>query len=208
MSGSLFETIRRIVRDELRTSRRTALAVVEQSHPHADAGDTDNYACTVRLRDTDVTIKHVPVVTPRLGLVSVPSPGDLVIVEFVGGDVHAPVIIGTLYNDEDRPPPSEEGQFVLHLPNDASEADAVHLAITSDSARELTLTLGSGLTLHLRDDDPAVELDVDNGRATIRIDRDGATSIESGGALSVKAQEITIEAPGALTLKGATVDIN
>lgn len=208
MSGSLFEIIRRIVREEVQASRRTALAIVEQSHPHTDDGDSDNYACTVRLRDSDVTIKHVPVATPRLGLVSVPAPGDLVIVEFIGGDGHAPVIIGTLYNDEDRPPVSTEGQAVLHLPNSAGDNDSVHLSITSGSSRELSLALGTGLTMHLRDDDPAVELEVDGGRATIRIARDGAMKIESAGSLSIKAQEITMEASGAMKLKGATVDIN
>lgn len=208
MSQSLFDVIRRIVREEVLASRRTALAVVEQSHPHESSSDMDNYACTVRLPDSDVTLRKVPVATPRLGLVSVPAPGDMVVVEFIGGDANAPVIVGTVYTDQDRPPVSKEGQMVLHLPNAGSDADAVHLAISSGDARELSLSLGSGLVLHLRDDDPAVELEVDGGRAKVRIDRDGATHVESQGAINIKGAEITIEASGALTLKGATVDIN
>jgi ribose transport system ATP-binding protein len=35
------------------------------------------------------------------------------LVQFVGGDAHAPVITGQRYNDQDRPPPNEDGKAVL-----------------------------------------------------------------------------------------------
>ncbi|MCP4655836.1 MAG: Rhs element Vgr protein, partial [bacterium] len=43
MSSTLFETIRRIVREEVARVRTAELAVVEEQHPHADDSDTDNY---------------------------------------------------------------------------------------------------------------------------------------------------------------------
>lgn len=212
---TLFDAIRRIVRDEVSRVRTAELAIVQEQHPHADESDKDNHACTVRLRDSGLVLRRVPVATQRIGLVSIPAVGEMVLVQFVGGDIHAPIIVGRLYNDEDRPPPNDDGQMILHVPIDSSDDDAVHLELHSGDKRELTLKLGGGLTLSLRDDDPVIEIDVDGGKATVQIDRDGAVTVESQAKLGIKASEvmmegdsITIEASGELKLKGGTVNIN
>lgn len=208
MTLTLFESIRRVVQHELGRVRSAELAVVQEQHPHASDSDLDNYACTVALRNSGLVLKQVPVATDRIGAVAIPGVGDLVLVQFIGGDVNAPVIVGRLYNDEDRPPVSEDGQAILHLPLGAEDADAVHVELRSGDARELVLKLGTGLVVSLRDDDPAVEVDVAEGKATLSIGQDGAITLESGGNVSVKGTEIAIEASGKLTLKGATVNIN
>jgi uncharacterized protein involved in type VI secretion and phage assembly len=144
------------------------------------------------------------------------SLGDLVLVQFLGGDVNAPIIVGSLYNDEDRPPANDDGQLVLHLPLGAGDSDAVHLTLYSGDQREIELKLGNGLSLNLRDDDPVVELSVDGGKATVQIGRDGAVTIESQGDVALKAQgnvniegtEINVKAQGQLNLKGAAVNLN
>ena len=125
------------------------------------------------------------------------------------------LITGRLYNDEDRPPVNEDGQLVLHLPSMAGDDEAVHLAVTTAGERSVVLRVGAALTLELRDDDPAVKLDVGDGRALVQIDSDGAVTVESSGdlalkgnAVSVQGTEVKIEADAALTLKGAKVDIN
>lgn len=213
---NLYETIRRIVQEELCTLRTAELAVVQEQHPHAADGDTDNYGCTVVLRNSGIVLAQVPVATPRIGHASIPAVGDLVLVQFLGGDVNAPVIVGSLYNDEDRPPLNDAGQVALHLPLGAADGDAVKLLLQSGDTRAVELALGSGLTLQLQDDDPVVKLEVDGGKATVQIDRDGAISIQSQGDvtletqgnLSVKGTEIKVEAQATLTLKGATVNIN
>lgn len=213
---NLYETIRRIVQEELCTLRTAELAVVQEQHPHAAEGDTDNYGCTVVLRNSGIVLAQVPVATPRIGHASIPAVGDLVLVQFLGGDVNAPVIVGSLYNDEDRPPLNDAGQVALHLPLGAADGDAVKLLLQSGDTRAVELALGSGLTLQLQDDDPVVKLEVDGGKATVQIDRDGAVSIQSQGDvtletqgnLSVKGTEIKVEAQATLTLKGATVNIN
>jgi uncharacterized protein involved in type VI secretion and phage assembly len=212
---ALFDAIRRIVQDEMARIHTSELAVVQEQHPHASDGDQDNHACTVRLRDTGLVLRRVPVATQRIGMVSIPAVGEMVLVQFVGGDLNAPIIIGRLYNDEDRPPPNDDGQMILHLPLDAGDSDAVHLELHSGDKREMTLKLGNTLTLALKDDDPVVEIDVD-GKAKLQIARDGAVTVESQGSLGIKAgsdlkvegNAITIEASGDLKLKGATVNIN
>ena len=203
MTQTLFDSIKRIVEDELRSIRTAELGIVQEQHP----SDPGNYACTVVLRDSQLVLREVPVATPRIGSVAIPAVGELVLVQFVGGDINAPVIVGRLYNDEDRPPENEDGRAVLHLPLGAADDEAVHVELRSGEARELTLAFGKGLTLSLRDDDPVVEIDAD-GKAAVTIARGGTVSIESSGKLELKASEITIEAQGKLTLKGATVNIN
>ncbi|MBM4201363.1 MAG: Rhs element Vgr protein, partial [Gammaproteobacteria bacterium] len=104
----LIELIRRVVREELRKSQTAALALVQDIHPHASDDDDENYSCTIRLQDTELVLNQVPVATPRMGFASIPSVNDLVLVQFINGDVHHPVITGSLYNDEDRPPVNDQ----------------------------------------------------------------------------------------------------
>ncbi len=204
---NLYETIQRIVQDELTRVRFSELALVQEQHPHAGESDKDNYSCTVQLRNSGIVLSHVPVATARLGSVAIPAVGDLVLLQFLNGDINAPVIVGSLYNDQARPPVSEDGQAIMHLPLGAGDSDAVHLELHSRDKREIVIKLGSGFTLNLRDDDPALELDVD-GKASIQIDRDGAITIKTNGDLKIEGNAIEIKASGDLTLKGATVNIN
>jgi phage baseplate assembly protein gpV len=208
MTLTLYETIQRIVQEELGRVRTAELAVVQEQHPHADGSDKDNYACTVRLRDSGIVLGQVPIATSRIGNVSIPAVGELVLVQFVGGDINAPIITGRLYNDEDRPPVNEDGQAITHLPLGAEDGDAVHIELHSGDRRELVFKLGSGIEVNVRDDDPVVELKVDGDKAALRIDRDGAVALESQGNVELKGNEISIEAQSQLNLKGGTVNIN
>lgn len=211
MSGphTLFDTIRRIVKEEVSILRTTELAVVEEQHPHADDSDKDNYACTVALRDSGIVLKQVPVATQRIGTASIPAVGELVLVQFIGGDINAPVITGRLYNDEDRPPVNDDKQGIMHLPLDAGDSDAVHAELHSGDSRELILKLGDGLELNLKDDDPVVEIKVDGGKGSVAIARDGAITIESQADINMKGSgSINIEASGELNLKGSVINLN
>lgn len=208
MTLTLYETVQRIVQEELGRVRTAELAIVQEQHPHAEDSDKDNYACTVRLRDSGIVLGRVPVATARIGCVSIPAVDELVLVQFVGGDVNAPIITGRLYNDEDRPPKSDDGQAITHLPLGAEDGDAVRIELHSGDRRELVFKLGSGVEVNVRDDDPVVELKVDGGKLTLQVDRDGAVALESQGNVGLKGNEISIEAQGQLNLKGATVNIN
>lgn len=195
--------------------RLPELAVVQEIHPHADAGDDDNHACTVRLRDTDLVLARVPVAVARKGMAAIPDVGDLVLVQFLGGEANAPVITGSFYNDEDRPPVSAEGEAVLRLPLDAGEGEGVELRLGSAEAAAALLALGSSLRIDLRDDDPVVVIDVGGGKATLKIESDGTVTLASskalkieGGEVSVKGTAVKIESDGELTLRGAVINLN
>ncbi len=215
MTLNLLETIQKIVRDELGRRRGAELAVVQEQHPHAAEDDLDNYACTVALRNSGLILKKVPVATSRMGHVAVPPVGSLVLVHFLGGDINAPVITGSFYNDEDRPPVNEENKAVWHLPLGSGDDEAVKAELQSGGTRKLQLNLGQGLALTLQDDDPTVQLEVGDGKATITVAADGSLTVETQGDLTieaaniaVKGQEINMEASGNLNLKGATINLN
>lgn len=207
MTLTLYETIQRIVQEELQRGRTAELAIVEEQHPHASDSDKDNYACTVRLRNSGIVLKQVPVATPRIGFASIPAVGELVLLQFVGGDTNAPIVTGRLYNDEDRPPVNEDGQAITHLPIGAEDGDAVRVELHSGDKREILVKLGEGVCVTVADDDPVVKVEVDGGKLKLRVDRDGALTLESAGDVKLKGKQIAIEAESQLDLKGGTVNI-
>ena len=210
--SDLYETIRYIVRQEIQRARTAELAVVQEQHPHADDGDSDNYACSVVLRNSQIVLSQVPVATARIGQAAIPNVGDLVLVQFVGGDINAPVIVGSFYNDEDRPPANDDGQLVWHLPTVGGD---VQLTVDGHS-KSVVLALGGGVEINVADADPAVEIKVGNGSATVQIDSDGTITINSQKAINIesmtdialKGLNINVEASAQLVLKGTQVQIN
>lgn len=215
MSGDLYNTIRHMIQEELRQIRTAELGVVQEQHPHASDSDDDNYACTVALRNSDIVLPKVPVATQRIGIASIPNINDLVLVQFINGDINAPVITGCFYNDEDRPPVNDDQQWVAQLPLGASESDALQISMQTGEQREISLQLGDALKIECKDDDPVLIIEVGGGKATIQIDRDGAITMESQSNIqiksndfSIKGSSIAIEADGELTLKGSVVNIN
>jgi uncharacterized protein involved in type VI secretion and phage assembly len=212
MNADAFQVLRQIVREEIGRLRLADLAVVQEIHPHADAGDDDNYALTVRLRDSGAVLPQAPLATARKGFAAIPDVGDLVLVQYLGGDPNAPVVTATFYNDEDRPPANAEGEAVLALPSDGGGVEA---RVASADTPAVTLKVGAALTLTMQDDDPVLSIEVGGG-TSVSIASDGAVSIATGGGelgieagdLSIKGTSVTIEASGGLTLKGARIDLN
>ncbi len=201
MSG-LVEVIQKIVDHELRKVNIAALGVVTSIFPHSSGGDKDNYECNVKLKYRDLELRRVPVATQHIGLAHTPNVGDLVLLTFVNGDVNAPVVIGRLYTDEDRPPVSQEEEVVYSPPYSRQSG-----------LRRVHLELASGVVVSVTDDDVTVEA----GRTTLKLNRDGDIAIESSAKLTVKATgdlalsaaNISIESQQTMELKaGATAEIN
>jgi phage baseplate assembly protein gpV len=214
---SMIDVIRKIVDHELQRIHIAELGVVTSIFPHTSESDKDNYECSVKLKYRDLELRKVPVATQHIGLAHTPNVGDLVLVTFVQGNMNAPVIVGRLYTDEDRPPISEEEEMV-YIPNYS----------TQSSLRRIHLEFPSGVVLSITDDKVTVE----TGKTTLTLNRDGDINIESGAKLNVKASgdlyfsaaNITLEsqlkmelkagataeinASGPLTIKGAMVNIN
>jgi uncharacterized protein involved in type VI secretion and phage assembly len=193
----LLSVIQAIVREEIAARRFAEIGVVTEVFPHADDGDKHNYECSLKLRDSGLELAHVPVATQRIGLAAIPNVDDLVLVTFIGGDLHAPVIVGRLYNDVDRPPVAKERECVYVSP-DAAES----------GVRRLYLELPNGNTLTVDDDKALLDMGATkvtiNHAGAVTIEAQGDISFEAGGKLALKAQsDVTVEGQ-AVTVKAQT----
>jgi phage baseplate assembly protein gpV len=195
LAPDLIGIVQAVVRDELAGLRVAEIGVVTDVFPHADGGDQDNYACSVRLRDTGLQLDKVPVATQRIGLSHIPNVDDLVLVSFVGGVLEGAVITGRLYNDVDRPPVASPAECVYESPDDAESG-----------VRRLSVTLPNSNTL-IVDDDKVVlsvgdtKITINNG-GDVEIDSNAKVVINSTGNTEVTSQgDITLDATGSLTLK-------
>lgn len=190
--------IRAIVREELSGHRAPDLGVVTQVFP---GPGENNHEVNVRLRDTGLEIERAPVAVARPGLSILPRVGDLVMVAFAGGDLNAPVVIGSLYDSENRPP--EAGALdAVYEPPDNSDDSVRRVFVRTPGGGEVTLTDGA-LTIALGGTEVVVN---DGGDVTIT--SQAKVVIDAGGDVEISASgSMTLEAGTALNLKGVTVKV-
>ncbi|MEM9337539.1 MAG: phage baseplate assembly protein V [Bacteroidota bacterium] len=228
--NEVVEIMQQVAQREANTQLTTELATVTEVFPHAADDDKDNYQCTVELKNhhtpdgAPLICPRVPVAVPYLGLTCIPNIGDLVLVQFIGGDINAPVITSRLYNDEDRPPANEEGEFQLQ--HSLKEGGTLKL----DKEGVLTLTSKSEENVFTLDDEKVtitnekLMLEIDFSGEKISIRSTGDIELTADGNLSLSGNEVSIESKAALKmdagssldmsssaamkLKGATIDLN
>jgi uncharacterized protein involved in type VI secretion and phage assembly len=225
----LVSTIQQIARHEVEQQVAPALAVVQTLH--AKSGGKNDYSCTVELRDSGVVLPRVPLATQLIGLAALPREHDLVLVVFAGGDLHAPVIVGRLYNEKVAPPKHEAGELVTFLPGDEKdEKKALVLKVTAkgDGKRSMKLSLkGDSVSVELVIDDSGIrfkaqdvslvlkqtssndglaELKVGDSKVTVK--QSGDMTVTAKGKLQLKANEIEIKADTKVKVSGKTIELN
>jgi hypothetical protein len=232
MTG-IIDSVKKVAENELKKVLTTELGVVTSVFPHSNDGDNDNYECNVKLKDKDLELRRVPMMTQHIGLSNPLHVGDLVVVTFINGDINAPIILGRLYNDEDRPPLSKQEE-IIYKPAYSKNADLkrVNLVLPGSEEENVNIELHDdlmtakvGKSLVTIKQAGMIELKTEPGKKCIiilddkglRIDTEGDIQIHSGGDMTIecdkdltfKAQNITLETQQALKLKsGTTFDIN
>ncbi len=176
----LVTIIRAIVRDELKSLRLGDLGVVTSSFPHAD-GDEHNHECNVRLRDSEVELRKVPIATPHLGMVSAPQAGDLVLVSYVGGDPNRPIVVGRLYSADNNPPVDAADEWRVESPLTGEASIAI------DKDASVIITAGDTIVTVKKSD--SVEL---------KTPKD--LKIECDGNVAIKCKDAKIDASGNIDL--------
>ena len=185
-----------IVRDMLDGFRTAELGVVTRRYTRTSrGGDKNNYECDVRLRDSGLELKRVAIATQRVGAVAIPNVGDLVLVQFLNGDVNAAVVTGRFTTTRPAPPRPRRGR------TSTSSQDP-----DESGVRRLYLELPKSNKLTLEDDKLVLEM----GRTAVTVENDGKVEVktndqdvtlsDSGGNNMLKL-EIS---PGEVTLKGQT----
>jgi uncharacterized protein involved in type VI secretion and phage assembly len=231
MSG-VIDAVKKVAQNELKKVLTTELGIVTSVFPHSADNDNDNYECNVKLKDKDLELRRVPMMTQHIGLSNPLHVGDLVLVTFINGDINAPVILGRMYNDEDRPPLSKQEE-VIYKPPYSKNPDLKRLNIVLPGAEDNNVNIDvhddmmatkvgkSFLTIK---EAGSIELRTEPGKKCIiilddkglRIDTEGDIQIHSNGSVAVecdkdltlKAQNINIESQQAIKLKsGTTLDI-
>jgi hypothetical protein len=212
--STIVNTIQEIVRQELRRVRVADLGLVEAVYPHSSASDDDNYGCDVRLKNSGLLLKRVPIVTGHIGTVAIPNVKDLVLVTYEG-DNNQPLVVGRLYNADDRPPLSNPDEIIFRLPLAKADDDTVKAAIRNisdnDPPREVLLEMTPKITVRINDNTVhaiagKTEMQLDQpggsggtvtvlaGSTKITMDQDGDLTIEVAGDLTVKADgDISME---------------
>jgi uncharacterized protein involved in type VI secretion and phage assembly len=193
----MVEVVRKIVEAEIRKIHVAELGVVTSIFPHASDSDKDNYECNVKLKNTGLELQKVPVATQHIGLAHIPKVDEMVLVTFLNGDINAPIIIGRMYTAEDRPP-ANDGEEIIYIPPYSENADL----------RRLHMELPSGIILSVTDD----ILNVEAGKTTLKINRDGNIEVESNekvsitasGEMTFAADKITIESKQDMNIKAGT----
>jgi phage baseplate assembly protein gpV len=218
---AIVNTVRAVARDEV--DRRPYVALGEVTSIH---GGTDAHACSVKLRETGVVLPKVPIAVGVLGYAALPDPGDLAVVVFAGGDLHAPVAIGFLYDDAIFPPDHNEWETILQYPGgDPDSTHIVQVALKSPDPdkRSLVVTIDGSpkveaSILHdsivLAAGDATLTLDGGGkgtftvGDSTIELKKDGNMTIEAGQKLTLKATQIEIKGDATVKVAGQTIDLN
>lgn len=153
--STIINTIQEIIRHELRSYRLVELGLVEDVYPHSAGDDNDNYGCNVRLKNSGLLLKRVPIASGHIGTVAIPNKGDLVLLAFNDGDVNQPIVIGRLYNDIDRPPLNNPNEVILRLPLADADEKTVKAAIRnipdSSSPREIIMEMPPKITVRITD---------------------------------------------------------
>jgi phage baseplate assembly protein gpV len=201
----LYGIIQAIVKEELSGLHITQLGEVTEVFSHESDGDKNNYQVSVMLRDSGISLPRVSVATQRIGLVALPQIGDLVIVQFIGGDIHHPVITGRVYNDVDRPPVAKPDEWVFET-RDSQESDTRRFAAVFPNNNSITImddeaTIIMGDSTITLKNDGTLEL---TGKGDINLKADGNILIEAGGDLKMEAKKnAQLKAGADLTAEGS-----
>jgi phage baseplate assembly protein gpV len=214
--STIVDTIQEIVRQEMRRVRVADLGLVEAVFPHSGGGDANNYSCDVKLKNSGLSLKKVPLLTGHIGTAVIPNVGDLVLLTYDKGDVNQPILIGRLYNEKQRPPLNNSDEVIFRLP--LAEADnktikgTIRNLKSNSPPREMIFEMPPKITVRITDgtvratagktemkldqpDGTGGTVTVVAGRTKITMNQDGDVTVEAAGSMNLKAtRDLKIEA--------------
>lgn len=183
----MVDIIRAIVRDEMARRRAPELGLVTAVLARDSDSSDNNHQVNLRLRASGLELQRVPVAAARLGLSLLPQVDDLVLVVFVNDDLNAPVVVGSVYDEQVQPPVGQPAECV-YMPTDPDDA----------ALRRLHIELANGCALTLHDDHLTLKM----GGTELTVQQDGDVQLKSAGKIEISGDaDISIEAGGNLTLQ-------
>ncbi len=138
-----------------------------------------------------------PMAGDNHGFYFIPEIGQEVLVAFVNNDAQYPIVIGALWNENDRPP------------DDASSSENNIRKIRSRSGHEVILDDTDGAEKITIKDNSGSSLEFDTSSGNVHINSSMDVVINADANISIEAgANVSIEAGGELSLRGSIVRIN
>ncbi|HLJ26212.1 MAG TPA: phage baseplate assembly protein V [Candidatus Angelobacter sp.] len=199
--NNIFEIVRQTVALEMEANRGCLLGVVNDSFPHDAPDDDNNYEVDVTLKNQNLTLRRVPVAVGCMGMAALPALGDLVLVQFLNGDLNQPFVTGCFYNAGARPPLFHENDIVLErIAGDGSKTKTVIRIHGEDGS--IQINVGDKVGLKMTADQITIEGDVqikgdlfvENGRKTTiqgNVEIKGDLVVQNGNKTTISGNTIT-----------------
>lgn len=138
------------------------------------------------------------------GLCLYPQVGDLVVLGYLDGDPHRPMVLGSFWNSETKAPlditEGKAEEYCLLTPNNIR----IHLHDV-DGEQKLTVSMPSGISITLDDGQKLAELTDESGDNVFSMkfeNGEAAISAKSKLILSAGKTTLTLESGGNITMKG------
>lgn len=182
----LIEIMRRVVQQEMARQRGCALGVVTGVFAHSEEDDENNYEASVRLKHEDLELRRVPLSVGHVGIAAPPRAGDLVLLQFINGDINQPVILGRFYHDKERPPLHRQDEILFEhrLPDGTRN----HLRFGADG------------TIYLQREVTNSE-DNSAAKAGIKLDKDGNIEVTCK-TMTINGELVVTDGGKSTTIKG------
>jgi hypothetical protein len=208
----MIDLIREVVHQELSCLRENALGVVTDIFPHEAADDDHNYEVSLRLKYEGLELARVPVAVGHAGVAAPLKAGDLVLVQFVNGDINQPVVTGYFYHADNRPPLHKADEILFE--HRVSDDTINHLRFAADGAiflqREVTKpednsTAKAGIKI---DKDGNIEVQASDNIVITLTNDDKIEIVANDKPINITCKKLTItgemEVSGETTIKART----
>lgn len=155
--------------------------------------------------ETDWCYVMAPLGGANRGQFFFPSVDDQVVLAYLGGDPHRPMVIGGWWNTQVSPPYAIEDGKVYNYSVKTPTGTELLLYDEPDK-QKATLTLPSGSVLRIDDENKAIALQDKAGDNVLTMDLDGGNvELKAKTKLTLAAGDttITLEASGSITVKAS-----
>ena len=142
-----------------------------------------------------------PYAGPDYGIFFVPEVNDEVVVGFAHGDMRLPIILGGVYNGQDKPPTYRDSSKDEKL----IKTKGGHQILLNDSngGQQIKITTNGGHTIDLDDQGNKVSVASSGGQSIALDDQAGSITIKTSGG-----QSVTLDPGGGVTISATTVTID
>lgn len=156
--------------------------------------------------ETDWCYVMAPLGGQQCGQFFFPNVNDLVVLAYLGGDPHRPMVLGAFWNTETKPPYTIQDGKVYNYSIKTPTGTEL-LLYDEPNKQKVTLTLPSGTVLSIDDEAQAVALTDKNGNNALEMDLKGGNvtlKAKTNLVLSAGQTTVTLESSGSITQKASS----